>query len=128
MDTDLMVAANRRVPRALCKVGGEAVHGTALLSDGLGLAVKIADGEFRPLGPALVHAMEQLGYVTDLLAWERGREEGSIEGPTLMGLLNPPVKNHPGAVVGELDPSFTLFKRVHREDLSDRGIDVSQLP
>ena len=73
--------------RAVGKLGAEGVYcvGTA---EGLGIAVKIADGNTRGLPAAVTGIMEQLGLADgdDLKA--------------LGAFLNTPLKNHAGLVVG----------------------------
>jgi L-asparaginase II len=58
------------VPRVASKGGAEALHCAALLEQGVGVAVKIADGGDRAAAPALVRVLALLGAVT-----ERQREE-----------------------------------------------------
>jgi L-asparaginase II len=67
-DTLLM----QRVPGLIAKVGAEALHCAALLDEGIGLAVKIADGGDRASGIALVHALRLLGAVTPAQVEELG--------------------------------------------------------
>jgi L-asparaginase II len=80
------------------KEGAEALDCAAVLSSGLGVAVKIADGSYRAAGPALIHALEQVGglepsHMTALA--ERAR-------PAVRGGDRP---------VGDLEPVFTLRRR-----------------
>jgi len=50
------------------KVGAEGVQGIAVRSRGLGIAIKIADGNPRALFPVTVAVLEQLGLVSDAAA------------------------------------------------------------
>ena len=53
------------VPGVVSKVGAEALHCAAVLDEGIGVAVKIADGGDRATGSALVHALSQLGAISE---------------------------------------------------------------
>ena len=57
-DTAIMEATGDVV----AKEGAEALDCAAVLSSGLGVAVKIADGGYRAAGPALVHALDADGW------------------------------------------------------------------
>jgi L-asparaginase II len=46
-----------------CKSGAEGVHGTAAISAGIGLLVKIADGTARARGPAVLSILRRLGVL-----------------------------------------------------------------
>ncbi len=58
-DTGLMSA----VPEVVSKGGAEALHCAAILDQGLGVAVKIADGGERASGPVLIRALELLAAI-----------------------------------------------------------------
>jgi L-asparaginase II len=58
-DTALM----REVPDLVVKSGAEGLACAAVLSTGLGVAVKIEDGGDRAAGPALIRVLEVLGAV-----------------------------------------------------------------
>jgi L-asparaginase II len=93
-DTAVMQATGDVV----AKEGAEALDCAAVLSSGLGVAVKISDGSSRAAGPALIHALEQVGglersHVSALA--ERAR-------PAVLG---------GGRPVGALEPVFTLRRR-----------------
>jgi L-asparaginase II len=49
----------------ICKLGGEAIQGVSILTKKWGMAVKIADGNFRALGPVVVEALRQLNVLPD---------------------------------------------------------------
>jgi len=63
-DTDLMLNSN-----VVGKVGGEGIHCIAAPSDGvrpaIGIAAKIADGNFRALYPVMISLLKQLGALND---------------------------------------------------------------
>jgi L-asparaginase II len=58
-------AVMQEVDGIVVKSGAEALTCAALLESGLGVAVKIADGGNRASGPALIHALWQLGAISD---------------------------------------------------------------
>src|SRR5206468_145955 len=49
----------------VAKAGAEGVQGIGIRSRGLGIAIKIADGNTRALYPVIVAVLEQLGLVDD---------------------------------------------------------------
>jgi L-asparaginase II len=60
LDTRLM----RVLPgRIVTKAGAEGVHASGLLDRGIGIAIKIADGSRRALGPAVVGVLDRLGLL-----------------------------------------------------------------
>jgi L-asparaginase II len=59
-DTAMMEA----VPGLVAKEGAEAIDCVASGSAGLGIAVKIADGGYRAVGPTTVAVLDQLGLLT----------------------------------------------------------------
>jgi L-asparaginase II len=73
-DTAIMQTA----PDLVVKEGAEALDCAASISDGLGVAVKIADGGYRAVGPATVAVLDQLGLLAPAarrtLAPQRGIE------------------------------------------------------
>jgi L-asparaginase II len=86
-DTDLMQAAS---PHVLAKGGAEGYHASAALEAGLGMTVKVADGNYRAIAPFVVDRLRSVGVLSDaqLAALERWRV--------------PTIKNHAGKVVGEI--------------------------
>ncbi len=87
-DTDLMRQGNGRF---ISKIGAEGVIGVGVVGAGIGLAVKIDDGDSRASEALLLHALERLGLLDekDRVALEPYRAR--------------PVKNHAGIVVGRLE-------------------------
>jgi L-asparaginase II len=55
----------QEVPGVVVKVGAEALHCAAVLEEGIGVAVKIADGGERASAPVLLRALALLGSVSD---------------------------------------------------------------
>ena len=101
----LMVSGERRsdyylmqaLPKEIvCKLGGEAIQGVALLDQGWGVAVKIADGGFRALAPVVVEVLRQLEVLPDdrLEHVER--------------LIRPRIYNNRKLLVGHIEPAFRL--------------------
>jgi len=90
-DTKLMTS----VPGIVSKVGAEALHCAAVLEEGIGVAVKIADGGDRASGSALVHALSQVGAI------------GEEDLGRLSSVALPPVLGG-GSPVGEIVAEFRL--------------------
>ena len=86
-DTDLMRAAR---PDILAKGGAEGYHASAALARGLGMAVKVADGNYRAVAPFVIDRLRALGALDDeqLAALDAHRFTK--------------VRNHAGRVVGEI--------------------------
>jgi len=72
----------------LGKIGGEAVFGVSFRNTGLGIGIKVVDGNSRALGPALLHAMK----VWDLVS------EDQLE--RLRDWVKVPRHNAPGQLIG----------------------------
>ena len=92
-DTDLMDASEDRL---VAKTGAEGYQGVGDLPTGLGLALKVEDGEKRAVAPATVEALRQL-------AWLEGR---AFE--VLGDWWRPSVRNWQGRAVGEVRPVLSL--------------------
>jgi L-asparaginase II len=86
-DTDLMVAAR---PNILAKGGAEGYHGSSALERGLGMCVKVADGNYRAVAPFVVDRWSALGILGD-------RERSVLE-----HYRAPKIRNHAGTVVGDI--------------------------
>lgn len=86
-DTRLMQATGGRI---VSKGGAEGVSAGCVPELGLGFALKIADGNARAVGPALVALLTELG----LLDYRERLE--------LADLAHPPVRNHAGVEVGDI--------------------------
>ncbi len=86
-DTDLMLAADGTL---LSKGGAEGYHATSALRAGMGLAVKVADGNYRAVGP----------FVVETLARHALLDAGQLD--ALARHRRPKIKNYAGTVVGEI--------------------------
>jgi L-asparaginase II len=86
-DTDLISAARGKIAS---KGGAEGYHATAALERALGLAVKVADGNYRAVSPFVLSMLDQQAILSgaqlDSLARHR----------------RPKIKNYAGTVVGEI--------------------------
>jgi L-asparaginase II len=104
-----LVAGTERFCTALMEAGGGAIVGKAgaegiycvgLPEAGIGLALKVDDGNARAAYPAVVEALRQAGLVSDRVV------------ESLQAFHNPELKNHKGTVVGEISPVLRLHKVV----------------
>ena len=80
------------------KIGAEGVQAIGVRSHGLGIAVKVADGQKRGLHPTVVAVLEQLGLVD------------SAARDTLAAWRQPEVRNYRGIVTGDVRPVVVLDK------------------
>ena len=101
LDTEMMRAAPGRL---ISKVGAEGVYTAGVMPSeewpkGLGIAIKIEDGDDKRARPTVVvETLRQLGVLRD----------ESLEAVARYAFF--PVHNRPGEVVGEVRASFTLKK------------------
>ncbi len=91
LDTELM----RAVPGAVCKGGAEGLACLALPEQGLGVAVRVEDGNDRAVAPALLDVAGQL------LDWP-------AQPVNLRDLAAPSVRNAPGDEVGMVKSDVVL--------------------
>ncbi|ANE45166.1 L-asparaginase [Paenibacillus swuensis] len=91
--TDLMRVASGDL---VAKAGAEGVYGVGLPREGLGIAVKVEDGNIRAAFPAVMETLRQLGALSD----ERQAALASYHTPTLRNRAHTPV--------GTIEPVFTL--------------------
>jgi L-asparaginase II len=82
----------------VAKTGAEGVQGIGVRSAGLGIALKMADGNARALYTATVEVLRQLGLVT------------APEASPLAPWARPQLKNLMGLHTGEVRPAFRLTK------------------
>jgi L-asparaginase II len=101
-DTDLIVASQGEV---VGKAGAEGVHGDALVSRRLGLALKVVDGTRRAATPAVIALLEELGAL----------DEAAVS--SLAGYARPPVRNVAGRVVGGIDILREAASAAHRPSI-----------
>jgi L-asparaginase II len=93
LETEVMQALPGRV---FAKSGAEGGYALALIQEGLGVALKIEDGQSRALNPTIVAILEQLGLLSP-----EAREALAI-------YVQPPIMNHRQEVVGQIRPVFSL--------------------
>lgn len=86
-DTDLIKTAAGAV---LCKGGAEGYHASSALEKGLGLCLKVADGNYRAVSPFVVDKLTNIGALDQRMA------------AALRNHRRPKVKNYAGTVVGEI--------------------------
>lgn len=84
-DTVLMEETDGRI---VSKVGAEGVHSALIPQRGLGIALKVEDGNSRAQYPALVRLLQELDELPETLP------------PRLADFLRKPVRNSRGEVVG----------------------------
>jgi L-asparaginase II len=86
-DTDLMSAARGEI---MCKGGAEGYHACAALRRGIGMCVKVIDGNSRAVPPFVVAQLAALGALT------------SAQADSLSAYRCRIVKNRAGTVTGEI--------------------------
>jgi L-asparaginase II len=82
--------------RLVSKGGAEAVFCLGIPERGLGIAVKMADGVSRTIGPLVSAILAEIGVLNDQ------------EIQNLAPVINPVIKNHAGREVGFMKPVFRL--------------------
>lgn len=93
--TDLMAAWNGKV---IAKIGAEGIYSAALLGPGIGIALKVEDGDMRASGVALLEILIQvLGH-----AGQPADGLTRLSGGVLARHVRPPIQNSRGTVTGEL--------------------------
>ena len=88
--------ALRRFIVAMAPSPQEAQMRRVIRSAGIGIAIKVADGNVRALHPAVYSVLDQLGLLN--------AERRSL----LERYRNPAIKNARGSVAGDIRPVFTL--------------------
>lgn len=83
----------------VAKIGADAVQAIGVRSAGIGIAIKITDGNSRALHPAVYAVLDQLGLL------DAGRKAA------LERYRQPQIRNARGAVAGDIRPLFTLERR-----------------
>lgn len=84
---------------AVSKIGAEAIQGVGFSEPGFGIAVKVADGNFRALEPIMIEVFKQLGIVKDVADF-----------PALKRYERPEVRNNRDLVTGNVVVEFMLKK------------------
>jgi L-asparaginase II len=82
----------------VAKIGAEAVQVIGIRSAGLGIALKVIDGNTRALFPATVAILQQLGLL------------GEVKGTPLESWREPPLRNLRGMHVGDVRAVLRLQK------------------
>lgn len=82
--------------RWIGKAGAEGVYGVAIRTLGVGIAVKVDDGNARAAYPAVVEVLSQLGALT-------AADHASLE-----SFWHPVLRNHQAKEVGRIQPRFAL--------------------
>jgi len=82
------------------KIGADGVQAIGIRSKGIGIAIRIADGNPRALHAATVEALQQLGLLDD------------AAGTPLARYARPALRNSRGLDVGRVEPVFAL-PRLH---------------
>ena len=91
--TDLMTLTG---PAIVVKTGAEAVFCLALRERGLGVAIKVEDGNSRAMPVIVASLLQQLGLWDDATTQQ------------FFAHQSPQLRNNAGAIVGELRAAFTL--------------------
>ncbi len=78
------------------KIGADGVQAIGVKSRGIGIAIRMADGNTRALLAATVEVLQQLGLLGDAAA------------TPLAKYARPQIANYRGTVVGRVEPLFTL--------------------
>ncbi|MEP6691517.1 MAG: asparaginase [Gemmatimonadaceae bacterium] len=79
--------------RVIAKVGAEGVHSIAVPEQGIGAAIKVADGAPRAQHPAVIRLLQHLAVLPASLS------------PRLAAILETPILNTRGTVVGAVRPA-----------------------
>lgn len=94
-DTDIM---NNMPEKVVTKAGAEGVQGIGLVNSGIGIAVKVEDGNARGASVVAMEVLRQLNFINN-------------KEYELMNAYNKPdVMNVSGLKVGEIIPDFKLDK------------------
>jgi L-asparaginase II len=80
----------------VCKSGAEGLFCLGVPAEGIGIAVRIADGSFRAHAVVVCETLRQLGLATD----------AQIE--AILARDNPELRNHNGRHVGDIRAAFAL--------------------
>ena len=83
----------------VAKIGADAVQAIGVRSAGIGIAIKIADGNVRALHPAVHATLDQLGLLKHLDAARRA---------VIEPYRQPAIRNARGTVAGDIRTLFTL--------------------
>lgn len=87
LDTIIMEETKGRI---LAKLGAESVYCLSLMDRGIGIAIKIEDGAYRPLNCLVPNLLHKQGYIDE------------IELKAIQSRLGLHIKNHRNQIVGEM--------------------------
>jgi len=93
----------------VAKIGAEGVQGIGVRGAGIGIAIKVADGNKRALRPMMAAVLDQLGLLDARRRADLGR------------WFEPAVHNHRGIVTGRLVSSLVLDK-LPRASFTDAAV------
>jgi L-asparaginase II len=91
--TDLMSALQGRI---IGKAGAEGVYAAGIMGEGIGIAVKVDDGNARAAYPTVVAILEQMGYL------------GEADLKSLEAHRVPSIQNAREETIGKLQVAFSL--------------------
>lgn len=95
LDTVLMQITNGRI---VAKLGAESVYCVGIVDQGIGICLKIDDGNYRAIDPVIIDILKTLGFITP------------EEFKQLEPRWKPKLYNHRKDIIGELIPVFSLLK------------------
>jgi len=95
LDTALMEVTKGKI---VAKLGAEAVYCIGIVDEGIGICLKIDDGGYRAIDPAIIEILIQLNLLTN------------EELEQLKDRWMPQLKNHRNEKIGELKPVFKMIK------------------
>ncbi len=78
------------------KVGADGVQAIGMKSQGIGIAIRIADGNRRALHVAIISVLQQLGLLDDAAATPLAKLDERV------------IRNYRGVEVGRVEPAFRL--------------------
>jgi L-asparaginase II len=93
IDTEIMLALPGKI---FAKTGGEGGYALSVVAGGLGIGIKIEDGNLRALNPTIIESLDQLGLLTP-----EAKEK-------LAPHRQSPIYNFRKIKVGEIRPVFSL--------------------
>jgi L-asparaginase II len=91
LDTLLMQATDGRI---LAKLGAEGVYNVSIMDEGIGVALKIEDGNTRAIGPIIIEALNRMGYLKPEELEKLHSQQQVL------------VKNHKKETIGLIKPAF----------------------
>jgi L-asparaginase II len=95
LDTILMEVTEGRL---VAKLGSESVYCVGLKNNGMALCLKIEDGGYRALAPAVIQALARLGWLTE------------EEVKQIRSKMRLTITNHRGEAIGSLEASAAFYK------------------